>query len=77
MYATIGTRNCDFRWRGARPTVVPSASNPPIRLVVVAEKQVFPKGERNEPVALCDGAHLIVKEFEHEPVFESKSASSP
>jgi ribokinase len=26
---------------------------------------------------LADGAHLKVKEFEHEPVFESESASSP
>jgi len=26
---------------------------------------------------LSDGTHLKVKEFEHEPVFESETASSP
>jgi hypothetical protein len=26
---------------------------------------------------VCDGTHLKVKEFEHEPVFESETASSP
>jgi hypothetical protein len=32
---------------------------------------------RTKLVTPDDGAHLKVKEFEHEPVFESESASSP
>ena len=33
--------------------------------------------EIGDTVTKADGTHLKVKEFEHEPVFESETASSP